>query len=708
MLRFSIVWTILCKELQETLRDRRTLFRLILLPVILYPIFAIGISKLLGSESAARAARPSVVAVWGRLPASFEQTLKETKRIEIQPWAGIPEALRRDFAEKTLEPPPYPDAAEREEDEEAEATSKIATQWTEPDNEVLLAARAALSRHEVDVVVVAWSDFAPAVEQNRQGQVSIYFDSVRPDSTTARNRLDAAVTRARKVIREEREVRAGVPSGFSTPIELLFRNAAPERRRVGQILGSMMPMMLILMSLLGAFLPAIDLTAGEKERGTMQTLLCAPVRPLEIIWGKFLAVWCIAVLTALANVISLAFTVRRLLPTVEHVAPSVFLLTFVLLVPVTFLFSALFLALAVFARDFKDGQNALMPATLPLTLLAGVASLPIVELNPWTALVPVLNIALLIKALFLGDVTSQLIFWSLFSSTIYAALSLLLAARIFGREQVLLGGREGARELLGLERRDGGEPSAAFSLTSLGIILVVAYYGSLAVMQLGIAGQLLSTQLGMFLLPTLLLVLGFGYSARETFALRLPPLGGLLGAFLVGISGWVVIAGLVVRFLPPPDELARELSKAILLDGAPLWWVLLLTAVMPAVCEELLFRGLLYSGLRRFGPALAIGVSSLLFGLAHGSVFRLLPTLLLGVGMGYARYRTGSIAAGMLIHMLNNGIAASLLYFMPEMVEASEDVPWSATAVGVAVYMAGIALLQGSRTEEPKASVPAV
>ena len=239
-------------------------------------------------------------------------------------------------------------------------------------------------------------------------------------------------------------------------------------------------------------------------------------------------------------------------------------------------------------------------------------------------------------------------------------------------------------------------------MTALGIILVVFYYGSLTVAKLGVAKQLAATQLGMFLLPTLVLVLGFGFSARETLALRLPPWRGALGALLVGLSGGVVAAGFLVRLLPPPPELAKELGKVVLLDGAPLPLVLLLTAVMPAVCEELLFRGLLFSGLRRLGPVVAIVGSSLVFGLAHGSLYRLLPTLFLGLSMGYARYRTGSIGAGMLIHVLNNGLAASLLYFAPEMAASTESVPWSMAFAGLAVYAAGIALLRGAGAPEPR------
>ncbi|MCC6552877.1 MAG: CPBP family intramembrane metalloprotease, partial [Polyangiaceae bacterium] len=597
-----------------------------------------------------------------------------------------------------------PDPEEEEaREEEAREAGRERPRWEEPDTPVLRAARAAVYAREADAVLVAWPAFAPAMERHAHGVLSVYFDSVRQDSQTARDRIERAVRTARKQIRADREAARGLPEGFSTPVELLLRNVAPDSRRVGHLLGAMMPMMLILMSLLGSFLPAIDLTAGEKERGTMQTLLCAPVLAIEIIAGKFLAVWAIALLTALANVVSLAFTVRRLLPDVVHVAPSVFALSFGLMVPVTFLFAALFLALAVFARDFKDGQNALMPAYLPLTLLAGVAALPVIQLDRWTAVAPVLNIAVLIKALFLGEAPIDLIFMALSSSALYAALALLLAARVFEREQVLLGGHERAADVLGLSRRRGGEPSAGSSMAALGAVLVVFFYGSLIVERLGLAAQLAATQLGLFLLPTLAIVLGFGFSPRATFALRPPPLRGLAGALLAGLSAWLVAGGLVTRLLPPPESVSKELGRLVLLEGRPLWVVLLLAAVLPAICEELLFRGLLFSGLRRVGPAAAIVASALLFGLAHGSVYRLLPTASLGLVMGYARWRTGSIASGMVIHALNNGIAVTLLYHDFEWIRAmNEDgMPWPAVAGGAAVLALGLSLLRTCRPAEP-------
>ncbi|WP_437288841.1 ABC transporter permease subunit/CPBP intramembrane protease [Sorangium sp. So ce406] len=701
-MRLAIVWTILRKELVESLRDRRTLVRLLVIPVLLYPLFALGMSKLIGSEAAAREARSSRIAVWGELAEDLHRRLESAGKIELAPWEGAPPDVREGLASGALAPPADPEAGaepgpDKEEGEDARP------RWTEPENPVLAAARAAVSERKVDAVLIPWPTLRAELERGGKGAVAIYFDSVRADSAMAEARLEDALRRARRAIVADREAARGLPEGFSSAYDVVPRDVAPDSRKVGQILGSMMPMMLILMSLLGSFLPAIDLTAGEKERGTMQTLLCAPVRSIEIISGKFLAVWVISLLTALGNVVSLSLTVSRMLPDVMVVDPWIFALTFVLLVPVTLLFSALFLALAVFAKDFKDGQNALMPAYLPLSLLAGITALPVVELNPWTAYAPVLNIAVLIKALFLGEAPVDLLFAALISSALYACLALLFAAHVFARESVLLGGHESASAVLGLGRRAGGTPTVGFSLAAFAGVQVLFFYGSLLIERASVALQLAVSQVGFFLLPTLALVAGFGYAPRATLGLRAPSARGLAGALLLGVSAWIALGGTVLRWFPAPERFARELGELVLLGGQPYLVVLLLVAVTPAVCEELLFRGLVYAGLRRAGPAVAIGVSALLFGLAHGSVYRLLPTFSLGLALGYARHRTGSVLAGALLHALNNGIAVSLLYFKPPWTQGvmeGEVVPWSLTAAAVVVSLAGLLLLRGTRTPD--------
>ncbi|MFS8068965.1 MAG: ABC transporter permease subunit/CPBP intramembrane protease, partial [Byssovorax sp.] len=519
-MRLFIVWVILRKELTEALRDRRTLIRLLLLPVLFYPLFAIAVTKLQDSDAAARQVRGSRVAVWGELPEALKSRLEASGKLELRPWEGAPAEVKDAILSGAVTPARSP-PEEAAPEQIPEPGAKPKAPWAEPENPVLAAARDQVEKRATDAVLVAWPGLRAAVEGGAEAPLSIYFDSVRADSALARDRLDDALERARKELLLEREAARGLPPGFTHAISVLPRNVAPPRRRVGQILGSMMPMMLILMSLLGGFLPAVDLTAGEKERGTMQTLLCAPLRPIEIITGKFLAVFAISLLTALANVVSMSFTLGRILPGEVPVPFSIYALTFALLVPVSFLFSALFLALAVFARDYKDGQNVLMPVYLPIALLSGLTALPGIELDTWTAFAPVLNIALLIKALFLGEARADLILLALGSSALYAALALLLAARVFEREHVLLGGKDTLKALLGLERRPGGEPSTAFSITAFGVVFVVFFYGSLLLERFGAVTSLLLTQYGFFLLPAVGIVVLFGFSPRETLALRL-------------------------------------------------------------------------------------------------------------------------------------------------------------------------------------------
>jgi sodium transport system permease protein len=157
---------------------------------------------------------------------------------------------------------------------------------------------------------------------------------------------------------------------------------------------------------------------------------------------------------------------------------------------------------------------------------------------------------------------------------------------------------------------------------------------------------------------------------------------------------------LLIRLLPPPDSLLRALQRILLLDGksAPLWVVWLVIGVTPAVCEELFFRGLVLTGFRRLGIVSALLGSALLFGLAHSSVYRLLPTAFLGVLFGYAVWRTGSIACSMVAHTVNNAFTASIVsapaYFEWLGMGKGQFLPWKMTAIGCAIAAVGVLLIR--------------
>lgn len=675
-IRPGIVATIWKKELSETLRDRRTLFIMIVLPVLLYPMLIMGFTRLAESESEAVLAQPSTVAVWGRVPQALERQLGSRERLAIRPGLGLPEALRPSGGSAGLT---RPERRLVERGGDRPRDPDVPPEYEEVPNAVMSAARDLVASRRVDAVFVAWEN---------GDAISIYFDSVRDESALARTRLERAI--------------GDYAEGLSpVAFEAAARDVAPPSRQAGRVIGAVLPLMLLTLCIMGGLYPAIDLTAGEKERGTMQTLMCAPVLPGEIIGGKFLAVWTLSLASAVANVASLATTVTRTLPVDGASIPvSTYVLTGFILVPITLFTSALFLALAVFARDYKEGQSFLTPVYFALAFPAMVTMLPTIELNAWTTFVPVVNVALLIKSLLVGEARPDLVFIALSASCIYAALALSLAVRVFHREQVLLGGRESIRGIFGLERGATPVPSPSLALVMYCVALVASFYGSLLLESRGFMVSLLVMQWGFFLLPVALAALLLRMDIRETFALRLPRMLPLLAAAVLGLTAWTFASGILLRIAPPPETLVRALERLLRLtdEGAPLWVIWLVVALTPAICEEALFRGFILNGLRPLGAVPAIGISALLFGVAHASIYRLLPTFFLGIVLGIVVWRTGSLLASMVMHALNNGLLASLTE-SPELtrligVQAGADtLPWTPTLVGSAVAALALAAL---------------
>lgn len=694
-MRLRIIATIFRKEITEALRDRLTLMVVVVLPLLIYPLMILGMSKLRESQELAQEERPSQIAVWGQAPAELIDWLKRTNALVLEDWKGAPESLRSELEAGTLQPPIASDG---------DARRRRAPE-VPPQDPVLAAARPLVSSRNVDAVLVIWPGFEQGLSGGGLGKISIYFDSVREASKKAEERLNQELVTFRTKVIQQRERDRGLAEGFSRALEISSRNIAVRRRQIGQFLGILLPFVVIMLSATGSMYAAIDLTAGEKDRGTMQTLMCAPLLSAEIVCGKFLAVWVIALISSLANTVSMAATFTRLVAPmgIANLSPWTYLWTFAMLLPVTFTITAFFMAVAVLARDAKDAGNLLGPAMIILMMPLGASMTPGVELDAWTAFVPLVNIALLIKALFIAEAKAEFVSLTLMSSGIYAMLALLFAARVFGREQVLLGGKGSVRSVFTIERGRDALPTPPFALAAFALIFVVAFYGSLMLEKASIITMMLVTQYGFFLLPVLALTAAMKFAPRETFSLRLPPWPGVLAAVLMGLSGWAVIGGIAIRLLPPPDSLVRAMEKILLLGDkpVPLWALWLAVGVTPAICEELLFRGLIFSGLRRLGQWPAILLSAFLFALAHSSIYRLLPTLLMGILLGYIVWRTGSILCGMIVHALNNGLMATLVHSEGLLarfnLREATFVPWHLTLVATVMLIISLLLIRPLR-----------
>jgi sodium transport system permease protein len=690
-MRPRIVWTIFRKELTEALRDRLTIIVVVLLPMLVYPLMIMAMGKLQKNQAVTQEERVSQIAIWGEAPAPLLDWIGTTNSMKVEVWKHAPAAIKAGLESGRFQPP-----GSQEED--------LAT------NEVFNAARSAVTGRKLDAVLVVWPGFTDALANESLGRMSICYDSVVLSSGKARERLERTLGEFRRNIVRERERHHGLARGFASGLDVRAHNIAPPKRQSGEVFGQALPFVLIMLSAIGALYASVDLTAGEKDRATMQTLLCAPVHNVEIVGGKFLAVWCISLIAALANTVSLGATIARAARGTEllHLPPTTFALALVLLLPATFTITAFFLATAMLARDAKDAGNFLGASLTVLMMPMIVSLMPGVDLNRWTSFAPLVNISLLIKSVFLGEAKPDTIFLTVVSSLLYAALSITLAARAFGREQILLGGRGSFLALLRPDRKPGERPTASIALLTFAVVQVLAFYGSLMLEKRGMITNILVTELAFFLTPVLVLAMVKKFPLRETFSLRTPPWRGIVAAVLIGISGWAAVGGLVIRLLPPPDSVVKALEKIVLLDNTqtPLWLAWVLVALVPAVSEELLFRGLILSGLRPLGNRTALIVSSLLFAVAHASIYRLLPTLFLGLLLGWIVLRTGSLFCSILIHVLNNGIAVTIAR-SPSLakwidLDDATYVPWWLTGIACVILAAGIFLLwRPFRSEDP-------
>src|SRR5690606_8639593 len=228
------------------------------------------------------------------------------------------------------------------------------------------------------------------------------------------------------------------------PVEIKTVSTATTTQRGGWALGQVIPIILVLMTITGAIYPAIDLTAGERERGTLETLMVTPVSPVQLITGKFLVVTTIGLLTAALNVASIGATMHfsGLTRAISSEMPvefplSVLPIIFVALIPFACLFSAVLIAVCSFARTFKEAQNYVMPVIIVAMIPAFAVTLPSVRLTGAMLVMPVGNMVLLTRELFQQTHTWSQIVVVVLSTGLYAAAAVAVAARLFGQEAVL-------------------------------------------------------------------------------------------------------------------------------------------------------------------------------------------------------------------------------------------------------------------------------
>ncbi|RLS74735.1 MAG: CPBP family intramembrane metalloprotease [Planctomycetota bacterium] len=749
------------REVRDQLRDRRTLFMITILPVLLYPMLGLGIVEMMLTFSE----QPRVVVILNAddLPTSpalldqsgigkewFENGTEETSKLRVlsertQKAGDEEKSVRRprrgektdeelltvahQLAEKIerlhgLRPaddaPTNSNAAAQSTgdtssesqtnstvpsaNETAEAASteaklsaaqdEISQQFGTSGFQVLViipkgyrAAMEAMQR-EIQTSSSATTDASVKTVATRVPPVLVVRNSADDKSMVAFGRVQKALQSWEDAVRKFSFEQAGLPKELQHPARLAWIEVAREEQVAASVWSKMFPALLVIMALTGAFYPAIDLGAGEKERGTMETLLISPAKRVELVLGKFATIMLFSTATALLNLLSMGLTGQQMSAVMSDgvanrvsldfpgLAPLAWLV--ILLLPLSALFSALCLALATFARSTKEGQYYLTPLLMVVMGLTMFCLSPAVEMTPLYSVIPVVNVALLLKGLLLNSASSgNLVVYAipvLISSIGYSMLALWWAIELYNSEDVLfreaekLDIRMWFRQLLRTKDAVPALPEAGFCF----ILILMLQFVAMTYMKpdltrgdpgLTMMRLIVIQQLTMIACPAVFMGVLLTTSLRATFRLRMPS----ITAMAIGVSLAVVAHPLSVelsQFLvehqvfPELPESARQVMGLMKTGDKPTWLLLLVFAVTPAICEELAFRGFILSGLARGGRlAIAVGISSMMFGIIHMIPQQAFNAALLGLVLGLLAVYSRSLFPAMAFHFCNNAIA---------------------------------------------------
>lgn len=689
------------RDLVEFIRDRRALFITLAMPMAMYPLLAL--SSTLGIRTALlemdRRAEPS------RLDLVFSGN-------EAAPFASQIAALA-----ETDEGPP--------------------AGWPETVTVRLTDARIAQALID-EAAADAWIDVPAGSLATLDGAdtlpIEVRLSTRRPPDRRVKEGVVAVMRRLADEIRLVRLRRAGLPASLLEPLRVEFTGDVPSGSRAAlrDIMPAILSAVLILLTLLtatGAFYPAIDAIAGEKERGTIETLLIAPCPMIDIVAGKFLAVFAVTLATLAANAISIGLTATvlgRFLP--DGLAASLRvgdvaacgLLTLVAFVGLAAVAAALCLAVTAAAKSAKEAQNTLTPVVMLIAALAGAAVLPGAESRGWLPAVPFAGHVAVARQLLSAcgewpadgrqaddqatpearDLTVAVLV-SVTSSLALTWLLLAVTAQLVGSEEILFKGPEEATR--GFRRPPWRrEPSVWQGCGGLAIGFAALWYAQ-GLAPTAFVPALIVQQAVAVLLPLVAVSAWQRVDAESTFALRLPgkswpeQLAAVAGALLLG--GGLFVIGAAVALAAGRTGLsteARAFAEQLvgLIRGGPAWAAVLILAVMPAVCEELLFRGWALSAFAGPRPSRRRALIAVVGQAAAFAAFHLLPermpqTFAMGLLLGWLVLATGSILPALVAHAAHNAAPVLLVATASAADLSAVDPttwalpPWSlATAVG--------------------------
>ena len=380
------------------IRDRRTMFMMVVMPLVVIPLLAITAIKLTQSQ--------------------IEKAKDKELRVAVIGETAAPELFKRLSKEENF----------------------FLVTMTNADS-----ARAMTAEQTLDGVVIIPQDFSEFVEGDKQATIRLIFKSSE-SLNAARRRIEAIIDQYDREIVNERIGRLQLDETLFDAIAIEREDVASTEEKFAENAGGFLPYIFIIFGFMGSIYPALDLGAGEKERGTLETILSSPASRFDIVMGKFLVVLLFSIATAFLAMLGVLIMVYQFLPTIETnitqtvmdmLGPRRIFIIMSMVLPVSAFFAAVALAISIFAKSFKEAQSMMAPLNIIIILPAMIGMLPGFKLSAVTAAIPILNLSLATKAILGGSADPILIAEVYLSLFFLAGVSIYGCAKWFNREETL-------------------------------------------------------------------------------------------------------------------------------------------------------------------------------------------------------------------------------------------------------------------------------
>ncbi len=394
-----MIFTLFKKELKETLRDRRTILMMIIIPTLVFPVIMtlfMSISEGFQKEIASKNVKIGVISPKNSL---FDKDL-----------AQLPNQLGK----------------------------KTFIQFN--DTATLIKA---IKNDSIQLGFVIPQNTDETLKKLKTVSIKVFHNG---SDLGMKERAEVFLTYIQEKWTQQRLVNLEISQEKITPLQVNYENIASSKEMIGKLAGGFLPYMFIAFGFMGCMFPAIDLFTGEKERMTIETLLTTPVSRWKILVGKMGVVVLSGLTAATFNLVGIYLAIEvfdivkdpEVLQAIQDIlSPAFIILLFALLIPLIIFFAGIMVPIAVRAKSFKEAQSIISPLNIVVLLPAMIGFFPGIELNEITAILPIVNIVLATKELMAGTLEIHLVIIAFVVMLLLAALSILLSYKRFDDESTI-------------------------------------------------------------------------------------------------------------------------------------------------------------------------------------------------------------------------------------------------------------------------------